>query len=281
MTQTVTPLSAVVDIYSTLHANAKLEIFPGNEGTLEHASPSAILEFLEGYRNDIKYELKIYDFHEGQENDELYNALFNHNSKREEPLLRSFNKIYKKSGGAFPEYVSEVHLDTHNKYCWARFCTLKEACHILFIIEAHENKDTSPPYPYTKDDEKVKDLLQATHTLPFSLLDFGTDGYPAYLKIENAAEVLAYFLMVGHEQIARDRLEFCSLKKEKRGIYDFLRIAKRYNVTRRYAETFFKDKFILREIIKNIEKATNVSAFDAVHAPPASGPENLVKNSKN
>lgn len=260
-----TALEAVVDIYATLKLAAESDLPSGFGGVLGQFSIQQILEFIEGYRSDIKYVLKIYDFNKNKENDEVYQTLFTNNGERGKPLVKSFNRIFSSEDTTGNKsFLSEIHLDLKSNYCWSRFAILKEACHVLLMLDREERE---LEYPYANEASEVRDLLNSIHTLPFSVLDFDTDGYLLGLKIENAAELLAYLLLVGHDRIEEDRKQYLSQSTDDREQFDFYPIADLYKVPRRYTELFVADDRILEKIISDAQKAISNSAFDSVPAP--------------
>lgn len=261
-----TPLESVVEIYATLREAARLEFNTGSDGVPDFVSISRILTFLEGYRSDLEFKVKIYNFQKNRDTDEMHQSLFSGNGTRSAPLIRSFNRIYERDRGGkdSKRFLSEIHLDTHTNYCWARFATIKEACHVLFILE-HENY--SERYPYTHSDKDVRSLLKSIHTLPFSVLDFQNVDYSLGLKIENAAEMLAYLLLAGHDRIIQDRVSFRSLDTDDQDDFDFFPTADEYKSPRRYTELFISDEKIVGQFLDDVLQSLGSSAFDSVPAP--------------
>ena len=181
-----------------------------------------MLTFLEGYQENLKFELRVYNFSKGINSNEVYRALFGNEPaiNNQNCLVRSFNRVY--YDAEKDQYRSEIHLDTHNNFCYARFAVVKEACHLFFTLsKSIENK-----YPFTSNEVEVFELLREISSSPFSLKDFDNDSYSSALKIENAAELLAYLLMVGDENLARDREAYFNLSREEHLTYDHFLLAR-------------------------------------------------------
>ena len=268
--QLSTTLEMVATIYADLRENLNLRLFGRKTPVGEELSIARLCLEIAEYRSDLEYRLKIYDFRKNADNDPVYQTLFPNGEGSTRSPIRSFNKIFeRKEGSSGKRFLSEIHLDSNSSnYCWARFATVKEACHILFVLE-HEQQMAR--YPYTHTDSEVQHLLTATNRLPFSILDFSNEDYEKELKIENASEILAYLLLTGHDDVKIWREEYFALEPAKRDWFDFYPNADGKKVPRRYTELFTSDEKVIEPLLLRIQRALDPSPFDTVPDPFGSG----------
>jgi hypothetical protein len=226
--------SDVLDIYVTLESNIQLDNL-----TAAHQSDvrdeKMLLEALSGYLNQ-KIVVEEVDFYEGLQDDhplrtrDFYSFvhIFDGASKYAEVVINS-NTL--PDGGAL---VNE---------CWHRFSMIKEVCQVVIrqVIYDYEME-----YPNTDGSMKAGRLFHNLVKYKFSIADFDSEGYPADVKVENAAEIIAALLFYPVDKMIHDRktLENGNHLEENGnvifGVFDnpFYDIALKYKIPERYVRLF-------------------------------------------
>jgi len=150
--------------------------------------------------------------------------------------LKSFNIIGTDND---PKHC-EILVDSNQTPVWRRFAIAKEACHAILksVAEAEQwgrEGDGLDPYPASIGDGEVLDLFRSLGAEPFSLGDFDGEYYNPKVKIENAAEALAFLLLVPWSAVREERTRW-----EASGdrIHDFSIFAETHRIPQHYAEVF-------------------------------------------
>jgi hypothetical protein len=132
-------------------------------------------------------------------------------------------------------------------FCYSRFLTIKEAYHIILKDEFARRGEV---HPDTATPETLVTLAEELTFLPFSIIDFDSDEYPDAIKIENAAELLAFITLYPLDNVAKDIEQFHKLgeafhyKSPTVIVTSTLDFAERYKVPRRYVDLLFRlDRF--------------------------------------
>lgn len=135
-------------------------------------------------------------------------------------------------------------------YCWNRFCLAKEAAHAT--LRRNMNGIGADEYPDTKTARQGADLLSDIVRLKYSLNDFDKIEYPPHIHAENAAELLAIFILYPPHKMMIDREKLYiengvenGTEEEKQNALrttDFRSTADRHKVPLRYVELFMQWK---------------------------------------
>ncbi|GLS78619.1 hypothetical protein GCM10007904_39560 [Oharaeibacter diazotrophicus] len=150
--------------------------------------------------------------------------------------LKSFNVI----GLENDPKLCEILVDIGQSDVWKRFAIAKEASHAILksVAEAEHwgrEDDGLDPYPATIGDGEILELFRSLGAEPFSLGDFDGEFYNPKVKIENAAEALAFLLLVPWSEVRKERILW-EASGEK--IHDFSVFAEKHRIPQHYAEVF-------------------------------------------
>lgn len=150
--------------------------------------------------------------------------------------LKSLNVI----GTENDPKLCEILVDSEQSAVWKRFAIAKEACHaILKSVADAENwgseDDGLDPYPATIGDGEILELFRSLGAEPFSLGDFDGEYYSPKVKIENAAEALAFLLLVPWSKVRDERTKWAASGDR---IHDFSVFAETHRIPQHYVEVF-------------------------------------------
>lgn len=267
-------LEHVAAALATLYENAEAESL--TQGLLgpNYRQLSMLLHFLQGYH--YGFELvphRPFDFMRGHKSDKTYQTLFR-TRRTTQSAIKSFNVSRRTEGNRIS---AELYLTTELDQNWERFCYVKEACHVLFLVSQDKLR---LDYPYTSDEKSLLHLFESTTTEPFSVYDFDDTNYERSLALENAAEVLAFFIMVPLDELLGERLRFRALTNGH--IYDPQDFADQFKVPHRYVELFVSNETtngIIDGIVKHLPAGHPVQAL--ISRVPVPDPKDLGRSGQN
>ncbi|UYN96330.1 MAG: hypothetical protein KIT25_05145 [Enhydrobacter sp.] len=129
--------------------------------------------------------------------------------------------------------------------CHRRFLVMKEAFHVILRDELIRN---GSGHPDTGRPEKLVTLTEELIYLPFSIIDFDSPEYSDSVKVEHAAELLAFLMLYPFDSLSVDRASFLNGDSTGVGRFDkpeviiasTLDFATEYLVPRRYVDLLFR-----------------------------------------
>lgn len=259
-------LEHVADVLATLYEIAEKEgLTEGFQGPT-FKKINYLLQFLQGYLGGFEFRPhEPYDFMHGYQTDEVYQTLFGRDKIEQSPIS-SYNITRKIDD----HVISELYLTESLSEEWCRFAYVKEACHVIFLRMMDE---ITLDYPYTCDHNSLLRMFQSTTTEPFSINDFDDPSYEVSLALENAAEVLAFFIMVPIEHLLDEQAAYVAMANGH--IYDPQEFASQYKVPHRYVELFVstpKTAGIARGIKQHLPETYSYKALIDRVPPPLPAP---------
>lgn len=130
-------------------------------------------------------------------------------------------------------------------HCHRRFLVLKEAFHVILRDELIR---LGLGHPDTGAPERLVTLTEELIYLPFSIIDFDSTDYKDTVKVEHAAELLAFLMLYPFDNLAADRKTFLENAGNGPARFDqpevilatTLDFATEYLVPRRYVDLLFR-----------------------------------------